>query len=222
VIAHDTDIHFEALAKGAIMNRLLYVLIALVLTASATLAVEPPPNDGHGVLCILTAPDPPFENHAQGVVSQQTIDLYFVLYHPLAPSGFIGAADFGWVLDPLPSFAIMASGGPGGTINIGTPQEPILGFGDNAPVSDGHALLYHVQLIFLGDPGMTSCFLHPNGVEPSVPAQMTYVDLEDPAVLQPMLPYAQDDSFANPVFGVNTVPVATESVVWGAVKALFE
>ncbi len=51
---------------------------------------------------------------------------------------------------------------------------------------------------------------------------MSYVDLGDPSQLRPMLPYSLDDSFANPVFGVNTVPVAAAPTTWSAVKALFD
>ncbi len=100
------------------MNKLMYVLALFAVLAGAAQAVAPPEDNGIGVLCVFTTPDPPFENQAT-VAAVQTLDLYFVLYHPIAPSGFIGAADFGWALDPAVPFFVLSSGGPGNTINIG-------------------------------------------------------------------------------------------------------
>lgn len=204
------------------MNLRLFMAMVLLLVAVGVAgAVEPPPATDPSVFCVLTSPAPPFENYLQNVSAGTPFTMYFVLYNPNVPSGFIGAADFGWAFDPAPTGVIMEAAGPAGTLNIGTGQEPILGFGVPVPVIDGHALLFHVQYVFLVNPNPTALYLHANALAPSLPGQLAYVDAQD-QILQSMQPYSENNSLSSPVFGVNYQPIAAESATWSGVKALFD
>ncbi len=203
------------------MRNAVSCLLFLVLATSA-LAVPPPPDDGDGVLCVLTAADAPADNFINGVGATTPFTVYFVLYHPTLPSGLLAACDFGWDFSPDPGHFVIDFSAPVSFINIGTDHDPIIGYGSGVPMSNDHVVICSITLAFLSAPGVTNLYLRPNNLNPSLPGQMAYIDLADAGVLQSMVPYSANDAFTSPVFGVNSQPVAAAPSSWGHVKALFD
>lgn len=211
------------------MRRLVTALASLavvfLLVPAVGSAIEPPVDNGVGVMCVFTSEDL-FEanNYIENAAAFTTYHLYFVLYNPVAPSGSLGGCAFTWRMDPVPSpppvFTSVTL--PPNTINIGfTPNyEFIMGFGTAVPLVDGAATVVSLDIMFLANPGPTLVYLGPPSVG-SLPGQMEYIDFLEIETIRPAYPNSVDGDYDLPVFGFN-YSIPTENETWGGVKALFQ
>jgi len=198
----------------------------LALAPTAALAIDPPDDLGTAVLCIFTEPEatPTAENSLMNPDLLTPYTLYFVLYYPQAPSGFLGGVEFSLPIEPplgdVATILELAFPAPYDALNIGEFPEIVAGFGEGAEVTSDHILICSLTLLFNADPGQHLTYLQPVA-NPSLPGAMAYNDFEDPGILLEMLPYSSDYTHANPVFGINSEVVAVENATWSGVKALF-
>jgi hypothetical protein len=208
------------------MRRLITVLASLavvsMLVPSIGLAIEPPVDQGVGVLCIYTDEDLTAANNfladATPFVQHR---VYFVLYNAQGGFSSLGAMTFSWSFSPAPASAPIATLFiPSGAVNIGSTYNLLMGFGTPVVLTDNHALVLAADVMFLGalaEP--TYIYLGP-ATPTSIPGQMEYNDYYNPANVLPAHPNSVDGLYENPVFGFGTA-VATEGATWGGVKSLF-
>jgi hypothetical protein len=205
------------------MRRLVTALASLavvfLLIPSVGLAIDPPVDNGVGVMCIYTSTDIAAANNTIENAAPGAHRIYFVLFNPQIESTVLGAATFSWRFEPAITPIVQLTLPPS-TLNIGTNFNVIMGFGAGVPVVDGHALVLTADVIFLSDPGQLLVYLGP--ADPtSIPGFMEYNDFNDPANRQGAVPNSVGGLYENPVFGFNYV-TPTEATTWGGVKALFE
>lgn len=206
------------------MKPLLALITILALTGTTAAQINHPYNE----VGIYTVPDPDGCATAQAdMAAMDQVTCYLVLSAPYnlaraRPVTAVGGVECRYV---LPDGVFVLSGQyPPGTWPPCFPGPGELLFACNAPVVDGHCVLYTMTLMSLdGAPG----FIHlAPFVAPSIPDRMVFTDYDDDFALQAMDPVS--GSFDVPVFAINwggdlsfceTVPVRNES--FGGVKALF-
>ncbi len=208
------------------MRRLVTALASLavvfLLIPSIGLAIDPPVENGVGVLCIFTSDDvAAADNVIESAAPFVQHRLYFMLYHPQIASTTVGAMTFSWSLVPAPAAPpILTLNLPAQTLNIGDNYNVILGFGAGVPVVDNHALVMSMDVLFLSAlGGPTYLYLGPP-TPTSIPGYMEYNDFFTPGNRQGAVPNSVAGDYENPVFGFD-MAIATEAETWGGVKALF-
>lgn len=92
------------------------------------------------------------------------------------------------------------------------------GFGTPSPVVDGSVLIC-TKTVLVTTPEPSHAFLTPIAAGATIPGHMAYLNSDNPYVAAIM--YPSSGSHDDPVFGFNTIVVATEDVSMDQIKALY-
>ncbi|MEZ4387342.1 MAG: hypothetical protein R3D98_07130 [Candidatus Krumholzibacteriia bacterium] len=209
------------------MRLLLLVVCVLVIFAVPVLAVDPPVDNGVGVLGIYTQPaaGPGSDTHLENVVPGEVYRLYFVLYHDNTYTRALGAYEFGWRVEPAGAapmvLDIQWAPQYGECYNFGSAFDLLVGYTMWNPHDPAAGyLLFSADVMFDTAPDNAGIYLGPSSLE-SIAGEMAYCDFVRPDELFVMVPNNQDQSQDAPVFTFNSV-VATEARSLSSVKALFD
>jgi hypothetical protein len=207
------------------MRRLVTALASLavvfLLVPSIGLAIEPPVENGVGILCIYSGQDLATANNVIPVVTPFVpLDIYFFVYNEQIASDNLGGVEFSWRFEPAGSTpTVLQQEFPVGALNIGTTWNVVCGFGSGLPTIDNHAQVMRAQLFFVTAPTNLVIYLEPAAI-PGIPGEMAYNDFSNPGDLLVLKPNSVDGLHSNPVFGFG-METATESQTWSNVKTLF-
>lgn len=212
-------------------------LILCLLVATLALAVDPPPVGDDAILCIYTQWSED-NGPADGDVEYATwVPMSFypitvVLYH-LEGEGGLGALEFSIHLDQggleLQHGAdfifldpVYMPGFEGNYLNIGEDLDVFMGLSEGALPVNGGIPIMTGQLVFLPTVALDQPITIRFGEYsiPSVPGQMSYVDIVNLDVIRRMIPLNATGELAQPVFNFG-VPVPVQSMSLSGIKGLF-
>jgi len=207
--------------------KMLLSLFALSLLVSPVLAVDPPEDQGYGVLGIYTEPaaTPEAQTYLEDVAPGTIYTIYFVLYHADLESYNLGGFEFSWRVEPAemtPSVLNLHWGiGEGLAYNYGSNYNLLVGHTrrDPHPPSEPF-VLFAADILFTTMPINAAVYLGPSDPA-SIAGEMAYVDFVFVNDLKVMKPNNEGQTLDEPVFFFNPT-VATESRTLSEVRSLFD
>lgn len=205
------------------MPRFVFTLIAVLVLASAALAVDLPEDLGFGVIGIFTAPEatPESDNFLEGVVTGIPYEFHFTMYHHRLPTYKLGGFECQWRIEPadLDYQVVDVEFAREDAVNFGDYQNLMVGYQIREITYDVPIHLFTATVIFNEIPSNAAIYLEPSTLE-SIPGEMAYADYLRPDELQIMKPNSAGQVFSEPVFLLNNT-VQVEYTSMSSVKALF-
>jgi hypothetical protein len=208
------------------MRRLGTVLASLavvfLLIPSIGLAIEPPVENGVGILCIYTTEDiETSDNVVPTVTPFVPFDIYFYIYNEQIDSDNLGGVEFNWRFEPVGMApTVLQVEFPPAGLNVGGSNfNVVCGFGVGLTTVNNMARVMRANLFFTSQPENLEIFLSPPTPD-SIDGEMAYNDFNNPGDIRVLKPNSVDGLHENPVFGFG-MAIATEGETWGGVKSLF-
>lgn len=206
------------------MRRTLLILLPVLLSSAAALAVDPPDDLGYAVLGAYTEPRIYWrsQDYLDGVEAGVPFQVHFVLSYHRLPSQNLGGFECSWEMLPegVNYLVLDVTFGPLEAYNFGDEHDLLVGFRLPTSFYGQNIHLFTLTLMFTETPSDASIRLQPSSIE-SIPGEMAYADYVTPEILLVMRPDNEGQTLDQPVFLINPV-VAVENQTWSRVKSLFE